>query len=118
MVWGGLLLSCLFGVPIGVLAGTYSAFTKLLEPFIDFFRYMPAPAFSTLVFEAFGAADAPKISLVFIGTFFQMVLVISKTNRQLDRSLLEAAQTLAASPLQFFTAGVVPGLLADLYIER
>jgi NitT/TauT family transport system permease protein len=115
IVWGGFLLSCLFGVPIGVLAGTYSVFSKLLEPFIDFFRYMPAPAFSTLLVAAFGAADAPKIALVFIGTFFQMVLVISKTTRQLDHSLLEAAQTLGARPQQLFAYVVIPGILPDLY---
>jgi NitT/TauT family transport system permease protein len=115
IVWGGFLLSCLVGVPIGVLAGTYSAFSKLLEPFTDFFRYMPAPAFSTLLVAAFGADDAPKISLVFIGTFFQMVLVISKTTRQLDHSLLEAAQTLGARPRQLFSHVVIPGILPDLY---
>ena len=115
IVWGGFLLSCLFGVPIGVLSGTYSVFSKLLEPFIDFFRYMPAPAFSTLLVAAFGAADAPKTALVFIGTFFQMVLVISKTTRQLDHSLLEAAQTLGAKPRQLFSHVVIPGILPDLY---
>jgi NitT/TauT family transport system permease protein len=115
IVWGGFLLSCLVGVPIGVLAGTYSVFSKLLEPFTDFFRYMPAPAFSTLLVAAFGADDAPKISLVFIGTFFQMVLVISKTTRQLDHSLLEAAQTLGAKPRQLFSHVVIPGILPDLY---
>jgi NitT/TauT family transport system permease protein len=115
IVWGGFLLSCLVGVPIGVLAGTYSVFSKLLEPFTDFFRYMPAPAFSTLLVAAFGADDAPKISLVFIGTFFQLVLVISKTTRQLDHSLLEAAQTLGARPRQLFSHVVIPGILPDLY---
>jgi len=115
IVWGGFLLSCLVGVPIGVLAGIYSVFSKLLEPFTDFFRYMPAPAFSTLLVAAFGADDAPKISLVFIGTFFQMVLVISKTTRQLDHSLLEAAQTLGARPRQLFSHVVIPGILPDLY---
>src|ERR1700704_2532261 len=115
VVWGGFLLSCLVGVPIGVLAGTYSVFSKLLEPFTDFFRYMPAPAFSTLLVAAFGADDAPKISLVFIGTFFQMVLVISKTTRQLEHSLFEAAQTLGASPRHLFSHVVIPGILPDLY---
>src|SRR5260221_9199049 len=115
IVWGGFLLSCLVGVPIGVFAGTYSVFSKLLEPFSDFFRYIPAPAFSTLLVAAFGADDAPKISLVFIGTFFQMVLVISKTTRQLDHSLLEAAQTLGARPRQLFSHVVIPGVLPDLY---
>ena len=97
------------------MAGTYSLFSKLLEPFIDFFRYMPAPAFSTLLVAIFSAHDAPKIALVFIGTFFQMVLVISKTTRQLDHSLLESAQTLGAKPRQLFTHVVIPGILPDLY---
>jgi NitT/TauT family transport system permease protein len=115
IVVGGFLLSCLFGVPIGILAGSYSVCSKLSEPFIDFFRYMPAPAFSTLLVAIFGAHDAPKLALVFIGTFFQMVLVVSKTTRQLDHSLLEAAQTLGAKPRQLFTHVVIPGILPDLY---
>lgn len=115
IVIGGFLLSCIAGVPVGILAGTYSFCSKVSEPFIDFFRYMPAPAFSTLLVAIFGANDAPKIALVFIGTFFQMVLVISKTTRQLDHSLLEAAQTLGAKPGQLFSHVVLPGILPDLY---
>jgi NitT/TauT family transport system permease protein len=115
IVVGGFLLSCLFGVPTGILAGSYSVCSKLSEPFIDFFRYMPAPAFSTLLVAIFGAHDAPKLALVFIGTFFQMVLVVSKTTRQLDHSLLEAAQTLGAKPRQLFVHVVIPGILPDLY---
>jgi NitT/TauT family transport system permease protein len=115
IVFTGFFLSCLVGVPIGILCGTYSFFSKMGEPFIDFFRYLPAPAFSTLLVAIFGAHDEPKIALVFIGTFFQMVLIISKTTRQLDHSLLEAAQTLGARPTQLFTHVVIPGILPNLY---
>jgi NitT/TauT family transport system permease protein len=55
------------------------------------------------------------VALVFIGTVFQMVLVISKTTRMLDASLLEAAQTLGARPRQLLTHVVVPGILPNLY---
>jgi NitT/TauT family transport system permease protein len=115
IVFTGFLLSCLIGVPIGIFCGTYAACSKVSEPFIDFFRYMPAPAFSTLLVAIFGAHDEPKVALVFIGTFFQMVLVISKTTRQLDQALLEAAQTLGAKPRQLFTHVVIPGILPELY---
>ncbi len=115
IVFGGFLLSCVVGIPLGILCGTYSFFAKLFEPFIDFFRYMPAPAFSTLLVAVLLANDAPKIALVFIGTVFQMVLVIAKTTRQLDASLLEAAQTLGAGPSQMLTRVVIPGILPDLY---
>jgi NitT/TauT family transport system permease protein len=115
IVFTGFFLSCLVGVPIGIFCGTYSFCSKVSEPFIDFFRYMPAPAFSTLLVAIFGAHDEPKVALVFIGTFFQMVLVIAKTTRQLDHALLEAAQTLGAKPRQLFTHVVIPGILPDLY---
>ncbi|MEM9018151.1 MAG: ABC transporter permease [Verrucomicrobiota bacterium] len=115
IVFGGFLLATLIGVPIGVLCGTYSFFSKLVEPFTDFFRYMPAPTFSTLLVAIFLANDAPKIALVFIGTFFQLVLVTSNTTRRLDLPLLEAAQTLGASQRQLLTRVVIPGILPNLY---
>lgn len=115
IIFAGFGLSCLIGVPLGILCGTFHFFSRLLEPFTDFFRYMPAPVFSTLLVAVFAAGSAPKIALVFIGTFFQMVLVISKTTRLLEKPLLEAAQTLGASRRQLVTRVVVPGILPNLY---
>ena len=100
IVFGGFLLATLVGVPIGVLCGTYPVFSKVVEPFTDFFRYLPAPTFSTLLVAIFLANDAPKIALVFVGTIFQLVLVVANTTRRLDLPLLEAAQTLGANQAQ------------------
>jgi NitT/TauT family transport system permease protein len=115
IVFGGFLMAALIGVPIGVVSGAFPAASRFFEPFIDFFRYMPAPSFATLLVAIFGAADAPKIALVFIGTFFQLVLVVSKTTRQLDGALLEAAQTLGANNRRLVTRVVIPGILPNLY---
>ncbi|MAS96077.1 MAG: ABC transporter permease [Verrucomicrobiales bacterium] len=115
IVFGGFLLSALIGIPIGVLCGTYAFFSRLIEPFTDFFRYMPAPTFSTLLVAIFLANDAPKIALVFVGTFFQMVLVVSNTTRGLNMNLLEAAQTLGAKQSQLLTHVVIPGILPSMY---
>jgi len=115
IVFGGFLLAALIGVPIGILCGTFDFFSRLIEPFVDFFRYMPAPAFSTLLVAIFLAHDAPKIALVFVGTFFQLVLVVANTARGLDHSLLEAAQTLGARQPQLLLRVIVPGILPRLY---
>jgi NitT/TauT family transport system permease protein len=115
IVFSGFLLAALVGVPLGVLCGTFDFFSKLFEPFIDFFRYMPAPAFSTLLVAVFLAHDAPKIALVFVGTFFQLVLVVANTTRQLDRSLLEAAQTLGAKNITLIRRVILPGITPNLY---
>lgn len=115
IVFLGFLFSCLVGVPLGILAGTFDFFSKLFEPFIDFFRYMPAPAFSTLLVAVFLAHDAPKIALVFVGTFFQMVLVVANTTRQIETPLIEAAQTLGARKLNLITRVIVPGITPNLF---
>ncbi|MEM8867832.1 MAG: ABC transporter permease [Verrucomicrobiota bacterium] len=115
IVFFGFLLAAAVGVPLGVMCGTFDFFSRLFEPFIDFFRYMPAPAFSTLLVAVFLAHDAPKIALVFIGTFFQLVLVVANTTRQLDASLLEAAQTLGAKKLTLIKRVIMPGILPDLF---
>ena len=115
IIFMGFFWAALIGIPIGILCGVFDFFSKLFEPFVDFFRYMPAPTFSTLLVAVLLAGDAPKIALVFIGTVFQMILVVSKTTRLLDPSLLEAAQTLGAKPRQMITHVVIPGILPNLY---
>ena len=115
IIFLGFLWSCIIGVPLGILCGVYDFFARLIEPFVDFFRYMPAPTFSTLLVAVLSAHDAPKVALVFLGTVFQMVLVVSKTTRLLDPALLEAAQTLGTKPRQMITKVVLPGISPNLY---
>lgn len=115
IIFWGFLLSCALGVPLGVLAGTFDAVSKLVEPFVDFVRYMPAPAFGAVVVAFFGIYDAPKVAIIFIGTFFQMVLVVANTTRLLDMSLIEAAQTLGARRVSLLIRVIIPGILPKLY---
>jgi len=115
VIFWGFLLSSVFGVPLGILAGTYDFFSRLTEPFVEFFRYLPAPAFGALAVAILGIYQAPKVAIIFIGTFFQQVLIIANTTRKLDPSLLEAAQTLGAKNLALLFRVVVPGILPDLY---
>lgn len=115
VIFWGFLLSSLFGVPLGILAGTYDFMSRLFEPFIEFFRYLPAPAFGALAVAILGIYHAPKIAIIFIGTFFQQVLIIANTTRKLDPTLLEAAQTLGARNFALLFRVVIPGIITDLY---
>jgi NitT/TauT family transport system permease protein len=115
VIFWGFFISSLFGVPLGILAGTYAAVSRVSEPFIEFFRYLPAPAFGALAVAVLGIHDAPKIAIIVIGTFFQQVLVVSNTTRKLDPSLLEAAMTLGAKRLSLLFRVVIPGVITDLY---
>jgi NitT/TauT family transport system permease protein len=111
----GFIYSMLLGLPIGLLCGTFALFSRLIEPFIDFVRYMPAPVFGALAVSVLGLGDEPKITIIFIGTFFQAVLVVANTTRSVDVALIQAAQTLGANHRQLLLRVVVPASLPALY---
>lgn len=116
-IFWGFTLSSLIGLPLGILCGSYRFFSRLQEPFIEFFRYLPAPAFGALCVAILGIDDGPKIAIIFIGTFFQQVLVISNTVRKVDPSLIEAAQTLGASRWKLVRRVVIPASITDIYTD-
>jgi NitT/TauT family transport system permease protein len=117
VIFWGFLISSLVGLPLGILCGALPAMARLTEPFIEFFRYLPAPAFGALAVAVLGIEDAPKIAIIVIGTFFQQVLVIANTTRRIDPALLEAAQTLGASPRHLLWRVVVPGVITEVYTD-
>jgi NitT/TauT family transport system permease protein len=116
-IFWGFVLSSIVGIPLGILCGTFPFLSKLHEPFIEFFRYLPAPAFGALCVAVLGIYDAPKIAVIFIGTFFQQVLVVANTTRKVDTALVEAAQTLGASRRKLLFKVVVPAVAVDLYTD-
>ncbi len=114
-IFWGFLLSSALGVPLGILCGSFVAASRLTEPFVDFVRYMPAPAFGALMVAVFGIHLEPKIAIIVIGTFFQQVLVVANTVRKADPALIEAAQTLGANRRQLVFRVIIPFSLPDLY---
>jgi NitT/TauT family transport system permease protein len=118
IIFWGYVISSLIGVPLGILCGAYAALARVNEPFIEFFRYLPAPAFGALMVAILGIYDGPKIAIVVIGTFFQQVLIIANTTRKIDPALLEAALTLGTRSRHLLTRVVVPGVLPDLYRDQ
>lgn len=118
IIFWGFLISSLIGVPLGVLCGAYSGISRLIEPFTEFVRYLPAPAFGALAVAILGIYDGPKIAIIVIGTLFQQILIIANTTRKLDFGLIEAALTLGAKGRAILTRVVVPGIMPDLYRDQ
>lgn len=118
IIFLGFAISSVLGVPLGILCGTYAQVGRLSEPFIEFFRYLPAPAFGALAVAVLGIYDGPKIAIIVIGTFFQQVLIVANTTRKLEATLIEAARTLGTRGMRLITRVVLPGILPDLYRDQ
>ena len=115
LVFSAFLLSSLIGVPLGILCGFSNKISQLTEPFVEFFRYLPAPAFGALAVAILGINDAPKIAIIVIGTLFQQILIIANTTRLVDRSLIEAGFTLGTSKFKSLFFVVIPAALPEIY---
>ena len=96
-VLGGFVLAAVLAVPLGVMMGAFKPVEALFEPFVSFARYLPASAFIALLILWAGIGEAQKLSLIFIGSFFQLVLMIALQVGGTRRDLVEAAYTLGAS---------------------
>jgi len=118
IIFWGFLVSSALGVPLGIVAGTWRLAGRLTEPFVEFFRYLPAPAFGALAVAVLGIYDGPKIAIIVIGTFFQQVLIIANSTRQLERTLIEAARTMGARGPRLLWRVVLPGILPALYRDQ
>jgi NitT/TauT family transport system permease protein len=96
-VTAGFLTAAVMAIPLGLFIGTYRPVQAFFEPLIEFSRYLPAVAFVPLVLLWVGIGEGSKITVIWIGTFFQMVLMISEDVRRVPSAQIEAAQTLGAS---------------------
>jgi NitT/TauT family transport system permease protein len=117
-VFWAFLISSIIGVPLGVLCGTSVVISRLTEPFVEFFRYLPAPAFGALAVAILGIYDGPKIAIIVIGTLFQQILIIANTTRKMDVGLIEAGLTLGANRRRLLGKVVIPAILPDVYRDQ
>ena len=107
-VVGGFVLAALVAVPLGILMGDYKPIEALLEPFVSFARYLPASAFIPLLILWAGIGEMQKLLVIFIGSVFQIILMVAVTVSSTRRDLVEAALTLGARDRGILARVLIP----------
>jgi NitT/TauT family transport system permease protein len=95
-VVGGFLLAAVVAVPLGILMGAYKPIEAFFEPFVSFARYLPASAFVPLLILWAGIGETQKLLVIFVGSVFQIVLMVAVVVGNTRRDLVEAAYTLGS----------------------
>src|SRR5256885_12647059 len=95
-VLGGFVLAAAVAVPLGIAMGSYKPIEAFFEPFVSFARYLPASAFIPLLILWAGIGELQKLLVIFIGSFFSIVLMVAVTVGGPPRALVPAAATLWA----------------------
>jgi NitT/TauT family transport system permease protein len=95
-VTAGFLLSAVIAIPMGIWIGSWKIVEGFFQPVIEFIRYVPVPALIPLLMLFFGIEEASKIMLIFVGTYFQLVLMVADEVRRVPQELLQVSYTLGA----------------------
>lgn len=109
-VWSAFLLSVIIAIPLGIWMSSYRVVGGLFEPVIDFIRYLPVPALVPLLLIWFGIGEGSKIAILWMGTFFQLVLLIADDAKRVPWVYIEMGYTLGAKPRQIVRDIVVPSM--------
>jgi NitT/TauT family transport system permease protein len=116
-VWrvvGGFVLAAIVAVPLGIAMGAYKPIEAFFEPFVSFCRYLPASAFIPLLILWAGIGEAQKLAVIFIGSFFNLVLMIAVSVGRTRRDLVEAAYTLGCSHRSVVRRVLIPGAAPEI----
>jgi NitT/TauT family transport system permease protein len=113
-VLGGFVIAAVLALPLGVLMGAYKPVEAFFEPFVSFARYLPASAFIPLLMLWVGIGEAQKLAVIFIGSFFQLVLMIAVTVGNTRRDLVEAAYTLGCTHTGLLKRVLLPGAAPEI----
>lgn len=111
-VWrvvGGFVLATVIAVPLGIAMGAYKPIEAFFEPFVSFCRYLPASAFIPLLILWAGIGETQKLLVIFIGSVFQIILMVAVIVGGARRDLVEAAYTLGANSRGIVKRVLIPG---------
>lgn len=108
--WGSLL-----GAVLGLLLGSFKAARWLLEPPLQFFRFIPPIAWLTPVLIWFGIGETGKYVLITYTTMFMVMISTYAGVVGIRENQLRAARCLGASRLQAFRYVIVPATLPHIF---
>lgn len=113
-VMAGFILAVVIGVPLGILMGTYKVFEAFLEPMVSFIRYMPASAFIPLFILWIGVGELEKITVIFVGSVFSIILMTAVEVSSVRKEMLEAAYTLGSTKTSVVTSVILPASMPGI----
>jgi NitT/TauT family transport system permease protein len=117
----GFALATVMAIPIGLLIGAYRFWEAAIEPLVDFIRYMPVVAFVPLTILWAGTGDSQKFLIIWIGTFFQQVLLIMDNTKRVPLDLVDIGRTLGMKDrsilARIILRGAAPGIWDSMRIS-
>ena len=113
-IFVGFAVGSAVGGVLGIAMGTVPHIRRLLEPLVNFFRFIPPIAWIGPALIWFGIGEASKVLLIVYTTSFMVLLNCLAGLSSLPRNQLRAAQCFGASTFQTFCYIMLPAAVRYL----
>jgi ABC-type nitrate/sulfonate/bicarbonate transport system permease component len=111
------LLSAIVAIPLGLLMGSSQRLERIINPFVELLRPISPLAWIPMAILWFGIGESGKIFVVFIGTFFPILLSTIAGVKEVDPVLLHAGQVFGCtSRVKLFRRVVVPASMPSVVV--
>ena len=114
-VFTGFLLAAVIAIPLGIYMGSYRIWEAFMQPIFEFIRYFPVPALIPLLVAIYGVDEESKIILIFLGTFFQLILMVADEVRRVSEELVKVAYTMGANSIEVLFKILLPSALPGIF---
>lgn len=115
-VFKGWLLGSGIAIPLGLLAGVSRYARAALDPFIHFFRFVPALALTSLFILWFGIGETSKVNLVGYAALFVVLITTATGASGVHPDKVNSAQTLGANRRDVFFRVALPATFPSIFV--
>ena len=110
------LLACIYGgVLLGVSMGWYPVVEAVFKPVIEFLRPIPPIAWIPISILWYGFSEMSKYFLIFLASFFVIVISVYSGVQSVDTMLIRAAKMLGAKDNQLFSTIIIPSVVPYIF---
>ncbi len=107
-ILAGFAIGSACGVVIGFVLGAVAPARRILEPYTEFLRFIPATALITVAVIWFGIGESSKIFLIAYTTVFIVIINTAAGVASINRNKVRAALCLGATRPQLFRHVLLP----------
>ena len=111
VIFTGFILASVIAVPLGIFMGSFKIVEAAVEPVVNFVRYLPVSALIPLLILWIGIGFEEKVAVIFIGTFFQQLILIADVSAGVSSDLLDTSYTLGVDRRTVVTKILIPATM-------
>lgn len=114
-VFVALLIAVALGAPLGLALGRSRHADALFSPVFYLLYPLPKIVFLPILLVLLGLGDAPKIALIALTVFFQVVIVMRDAANSISEEMVVSVRSLGGSSADVWRHVILPATLPDLF---